>query len=489
MSRIGIAGLLSVCVSVAGCQSAGPVRPLSEYRADQAEARNMRLVGFNDLQNRSAYAPELHAQGGRWIAYVGHHGGKPKLNPLTGAIEHNGTSVVDVTDPRNPKYLAHIPGQEGGTESGGAQMTRLCNGSDLPKGDRNKVYLLRSFGNSAHEIWDVTAPEKPVPVITVVRGLRDTHKSWWECDTGIAYLVSGVKGWHTRRMTQVFDLSDPAKPVHVRDFGLPGQEPSATVAKESDSFFQLHGLISTGVKGNRLYLGYGTVRNGAVQIVDREKLLTGPKEPTAAHLLHPQVTRIDTPLYMGAHTTLPVLGLEIEDLRKYWGPNQGPKHRDLIVVVNESTGNECREARQQAYIIDITDERRPMGISNFDVPEAPGGYCSRGGRFGSHASNETQVPMYAKRIVFMSWFNAGVRAVDIRDPYRPKEIGYYVPAITPQTAERCVERDGKQQCKRAIQTNNVETDRRGYIYIVDRADTGVHILELTGAAREVADFR
>jgi hypothetical protein len=231
------------------------------------------------------------------------------------------------------------------------------------------------------------------------------------------------------------------------------------------------------------------VRNGAVQIVDREKLLTGPKEPTAAHLLHPQVTRIDTPLYMGAHTTLPVLGLEIEDLRKYWGPNQGPKHRDLIVVVNESTGNECREARQQAYIIDITDERRPMGISNFDVPETPGGYCSRGGRFGSHASNETQVPMYAKRIVFMSWFNAGVRAVDIRDPYRPKEIGYYVPAITPQTAERCVERDGKQQCKRAIQTNNVETDRRGYIYIVDRADTGVHILELTGAAREVADFR
>jgi len=46
--------------------------------------------------------------------------------------------------------------------------------------------------------------------------------------------------------------------------------------------------------------------------------------------------------------------------------------------------------------------------------------------------------------------------------------------------------DGKERCKTAIQTNNVETDERGYIYIVDRANTGLHILELTGSAREVA---
>jgi hypothetical protein len=35
------------------------------------------------------------------------------------------------------------------------------------------------------------------------------------------------------------------------------------------------------------------------------------------------------------------------------------------------------------------------------------------------------------------------------------------------------------------QTNNVPTDDRGYIYIVDRANTGLHILRLTGAAREI----
>ena len=43
--------------------------------------------------------------------------------------------------------------------------------------------------------------------------------------------------------------------------------------------------------------------------------------------------------------------------------------------------------------------------------------------------------------------------------------------------------------KVAIQTNNVEVDDRGYIYIVDRANTGMHILELTGPAREIADWK
>ena len=90
--------------------------------------------------------------------------------------------------------------------------------------------------------------------------------------------------------------------------------------------------------------------------------------------------------------------------------------------------------------------------------------------------------------MFFSWFNAGVRAVDVRDPYAPREIGYYIPAITKDTARRCLTIDGVQRCKIAIQTNNVEVDGRGYIYIVDRANSGMHILELTGEARKVANF-
>jgi hypothetical protein len=79
-----------------------------------------------------------------------------------------------------------------------------------------------------------------------------------------------------------------------------------------------------------------------------------------------------------------------------------------------------------------------------------------------------------------------VRAVDIRDPFNPKEIGYYIPAITEKTDKRCVGAGADERCKVAIQTNNVEVDDRGYIYIVDRANTGMHILELAGTARKVA---
>jgi hypothetical protein len=82
-----------------------------------------------------------------------------------------------------------------------------------------------------------------------------------------------------------------------------------------------------------------------------------------------------------------------------------------------------------------------------------------------------------------------VRAVDIRDPYRPKEVGYYIPAITEKTDKRCVPQPvGGESCKIAIQSNNPEVDDRGYIYVVDRANTGMHILQLTGVARTIANF-
>jgi hypothetical protein len=452
---------------------------------DPPEAKNMRIVGHNDLQARSAYQPTIHKYGDRYIAYIGHHGGTeavPKpVNTITGEAEFNGTSIVDVTDPKNPKYFKHIPAQEGLGESGGAQMVQVCDGKTLPKGDPNKVYMLRTFGGQGHELWDVTKPESPSFITRVSWDLKDTHKNWWECETGIAFLVSGVKTWRIRRMTEIFDLSDPTKPVKIRDFGLDGQQPGATGAFPGD----LHGAVSTGKAGNRLYFAYGINKGGVLQIVDREKLLNGPKEPTPENLLYPQIGRLDMNPMHGAHTTLPLGKIKIEEFAK----DKDGYERDFVMIVGEVYANECGGPRQMVYFADTTIESKPMIVSNYTAHAQPGNFCERGGRFGAHASNESMDPVFYKKLTFITYFNGGVRAVDVRDPFNPREVGYFIPPITEATEKRCVKVDGKEQCKVAIQSNNVETDDRGYIYVVDRANTGMHILEVTDEARAIAGMQ
>jgi len=456
------------------------------------EAANMRLVGQHDLQARSAYQPTIQRQGERYILYVGHHGGttaEPKpLNPLSGEREFNGTSIIDVTDPARPLLLTHVPGEPGLDEDGGAQMVRVCPGNALTGADRNAFYMLRTQGNAGHQIFDVTDPARPRLLARIPAG--HTHKNWWECGTGIAYLVSGNQPpWRVRRMTQVFDLNDPAKPRHIRDFGLPGQQmqegeaPGQQHGDHGSIPTELHGGISTGPEGNRIYFGYGTNSGGIVQIIDRQKLITGPAAPTDDNLRSPEVGRLTMMPLVGAHTAYPLLGMRIPDFAR---DGKAPV-RDMLMIVDEALKNECGdEARQMVWFADITVESQPMVVANWTVPEAAGNFCSRGGRFGAHSSNESMAPVFHKKLAFIAFFNAGVRALDIRNPYQPKEVGFYIPAITERTAPRCVLADGQPRCKRAIQTNNVETDDRGYVYIVDRANTGVHILEVTGEARAIA---
>ena len=457
------AALLAVCV----CCSV----------AAQDEARNVRRIGFHDLAARSAYQPTIKRQGDRWIAYIGSHGGR-SVNPLNGQLEENGTSILDVTDPRTPRLLHHIPGERGrevpGRETGGAQMTRVCAGAELPKADRSKTYLLRTFGDSRQEIWDVSAPERP-QLVSQFGQFTSTHKNEWECASGIAYIPGSDEAYRASRVTHVYDLSDPARPLFVRAFGLPEQ------LKEAKGYQpgQIHGPISAWPAKARVYFGYGTDARGVAQIVDRERLLRG----NSNDLLDSQVARIDLPEFMGAHTAFPLLGVEVPDFQ-----SREKKLRDFLVVVNEINTTVCNAPRQMVYFIDITDEKRPLGVASYDVLESSGNFCSRGGRFGAHASHENRTPIYYKRLMFFSWFNAGVRVVDVRNPYRPTEVGYYIPAKIAKTDVRCADEERKTGCVPVIQINNVEVDDRGYIYAVDRANSGLFVLELTGEARALANL-
>jgi hypothetical protein len=492
----------------------------SAIAQQKAEASNMELVGHNDLQGRPGYRPVVKKQGERWIAYIGtHDGAEPALNPLTGKVEPSGTVIVDVTDPSQPKTLAHIPSEPNAPEgehfswgsypAGAAEYVRVCGGSELPHGEKGKFYMLRNFGRSAWEMWDVTDPANARKMNDIVTGLTANHEPWWECDTGIAYMPSGLHGWplppkfsvwsgmktdvHPAAIVHmlVYDLSDPAKPVLIREWGIPGQNAGSTVPAP---VVALHQEISTGPKGNRLYVCYGPSSRGIYLSLDREKLLNGPKEPTDENLRYPVIARVDYPHDMGCHTAFPLLQMELPEFAK----QAGGRVKDFLAVVGEQWGNECKAppepgidgTRQMVHIFDISDETHPVGVSTWTVPEASGNFCSRGGRFGSHESQNTFDPIYYKRVLFVAHFNAGVRAVDIRDPYHPKEIAYYIPGITKAAGDACsFQPEQKVGCgKKVIMMDHMDVDARGYIYIVDRQGSGMDILQLTGPARQVANL-
>ena len=509
------AAVLSAFAIAAGSTFADDHRGISQ----SGEQKNMRRVGHVDLQGRPSYQPNVIVYpDGRTIAFAGTHGGS-KPNPLKGgAVEQNGVMIIDATNPERPVEKFHIPVPVAGGQS---QSVRMCLGSDLPKGVPGHVYLLRNVqGSSAsgYEVWDVTNVSNPT-LAGEMRGLRNTHKMWWECTTGIAYLpgskdVAAPNRWRQGQSMVIVDWSDPAHPQYIRTFGLPGGQPGATGPNSTS----LHGPISThehpnaagklargatpdDVIGNRIYTAWGVGDDGVLQILDRKKLLppslggswSGDSDrPTEADLLAPQVARLDMSPDQGGHTSMPVFGLTPASYEKF----TEFKTRDIVLLASEATSNKCQEAPHWSFIVDVTVENSktappgtrlepnpwqgPMVLSSMSVdPRAGekyprGNYCDRGARFGVHSSEENfRNPFYGK-LTFIATFTGGVRAWDIREPQGPVEVGFYVPVANANT----IQPDG-------YMTNNLEVDNRGFIYATDRNGSGLDILELRGRAKKI----
>ena len=468
------------------------------------EQKNVIRVGHSNLQGRKAYQPStILYPDGRTIAFIGTHAGA-EPNPLNGGVvEANGTMIVDVSDPDKAKDLFHIPGT-----GGDSQMTRLCLGADLPGGVAGKVYLMRNF-KTGYETWDVTKPRQP-KLLQTYGGFPVTHKMWWECSTGIAYMPGSltVDGWRQKQSMVIVNWSNPAKPpVYIRTFGLPGAQPTATgpIPPSLHGAISAHdhpmaakpvgdGSLSSDVVGNRVYAAYGVGDDGVVQVLNRAKLLYfmgDAHRPVREDLLAPQIGKLIMSPDQGGHTSMPVFGVKVPSFQDF----SELSTRDLLIVTSESTANQCQEAPHWGFITDITTESKPFNLSTMSVDPRDGekfdrgNYCTRGSRFGAHSSEENWNNPYYGKLTFIAYFSGGTRVWDIRNPTAPVEVGFYVPVNNKNTQESCATINGKQVCKKSYMTNNLELDDRGYIYSVDRAGTGMDILELTGKAKRIGEDR
>jgi len=132
-----------------------------------------------------------------------------------------------------------------------------------------------------------------------------------------------------------------------------------------------------------------------------------------------------------------------------------------MIVADEDVAKRAPSAPAFTWVYDITDERNPIPISTFQVPEADRDGAPAQAMTGCHQPSEK---LNGDNIIPFAWFAQGLRLIDFSDPFRPVEVAHYTPDV-PQGFER-------------VSSNDVTIDSRGLYYLVDR-QRGIHIVERT----------
>lgn len=467
---------------------AGQVRMATNPPPDSAD--HVRLVGYHDLQGRESLqvTTKSDAANGNWV-YIGHSdeypdGASGHFNPITKRTEWNGTSIVEISDPANPKLVWHIPNEI----SANSRSVSVVYDYGFNSSPAGRDYLIRSMHASDNsmmkfQVFDITARDSDPSKIALVSEILGTplnscgpgcggpltvrsHKGFWSNESGLFYAAAAEPGFQ-QAILLIFDLKDPRNPRFVGRAWLPGQRDGEPPMDPQLGRFH-HPIVDEANK--RVYGGY---RHGSGDAVAWD--ITDPANPKLAW-------RVDTaPPGRGPHTVSPI--------RYDTVPNFGAKAlpRTYAFVVDEASGGPdampCPEpVRTKTYMFDITDETHPFPVSTWQVPV--GDFCQKGGRFGPHQSAETrngQLNRFEDKIAWVAYFNAGVRVVDIADPYNLREVGHYMPRPNANSHPLI---EGQPT---AIQTNDVDIDHRGLAFISDRAGAGMHVLEYAGARRGGTD--
>jgi len=395
------------------------------------EARDVRLVGYHDLDGRPGLKLAMHEADGRRLLYVG-------------SVFHSGWSVVDVTEPATPQLLNFVAGPPN-TWTLQVQVADdlLIAGLEhpapswLPPVDETPP-------RSGVLVFDLAAdPVHPSLVGSFEPPGRGTHRNFY-AGGDVAVLAAGLDGFQ-HRIAVFLDVSDPAHPREISRWWWPGQHLAGGEEPEHEVYF--HGPAY--VHGDRAYLSYGRVGMVVLDIADvtRPELVArvsfgdlGSRRP-------------------GCHSAVPIPG------------------RGLIVVNSEPHQDHVGDVDPLNYTFVVKEDGDAYTvISSFPMP-APSrpfpyrNYYEKGGRFGPHNQHHHQgQPLLAPNddLVYLTYFNAGLRVFSIDDPFMPVEVGHFVPDDPPV-------RRGPVPDVLVTQFEDVLVDDRGYAYCTDK-NRGLFVL-------------
>jgi hypothetical protein len=388
----------------------------------QEEAKNFRLLGHDQS---AAWGGGSLVEVRRGHAYVGAVGGSSYDGK-------EGFTVHDVRDPRNPRKVAEFVAPPG------IHMHKLrIVGDDILYVNSEWVPSYKGEKpRTGFYIFDISKPGQLREVGFYDMPGSGPHRFGVDNQRKLAFFPNDAEGWN-KRVIWTMDISDPLKPEVVSIWGLPWQKAEGrgegNDPMPADNACTLHGPPM--IRGNRMFAAFW---GGGVAVIDcsdlRDMKLLG-------HVCW-------SPPFPGStHTAWPI------------------GDRPYLVVTDEARARENYWDSQFMWIVDIRDETNPLPVSTW-LPDREK-YFHRGGRFGAHNILEN-IPAEGPwaNLVFLTYFNAGLRAIDVSDALNPKEVGYYVPALP--------------QGQKAIQSNDIGTDEFGRLYLIDRWGAGMHILEYTG---------
>jgi len=399
-------------------------------------ARDVEVLGYHDLEGRPAFKLAMQEVNGRWYLYLAH-------------LWHRGWSILDVTDPTTPQLVTYIPGPENTWTiqiqvAEGKMITALERIAPGWGGVDGQAFAEGFF------IFDVSEPTKPRRIGHFQTNSTSTHRNFYDGSNFIHAAASapGITG----KIYRIVDIADPAKPREVGQFSLPEQ---ASGAATSGLKFSLHGPAH--IEGTRAYLPYG---DGGAIILDISEL---SRPRMVSQLAFRGITATQ-----GIHTFLPL------------------PRRKIALINDEAIRENGDENLNMAGVVDISNESQPRLISLFPLPEPPAetglkNFYEKGGRFGPHNHHHPNHQACLEErddIAYLTYFNAGLRIYDIRDPRAPKEIAYFIPP-DPKT------RIGTKPSQLVAQTEDVLVDRRGCVYISDK-NQGIYILKLNNVWPYVA---